>query len=112
MARPFVDVHSGITTMAESGLSFRSWLRVTKRADGEGVDRGGESARMMAWKREMRSTRREFGYEAVKMGSKMAARYRLSMGEVNEDAINVPGCGRRFWCLASDLIRLSVLMVR
>jgi hypothetical protein len=29
---------------------------------------------MIAWKREMRSTRREFGYDAVKMGSKMAAR--------------------------------------
>jgi hypothetical protein len=74
MARPFVVVHSGITTMAESGLSLRSWLSVTNRAEGKGVDRGGDSARMMAWKREMRSTRREFGYAAVKMGSKMAAR--------------------------------------
>lgn len=44
------------------------------------------------------------GYEIVKMGSKIAARYKESTGEVNEDAMIVPGCGRRVdCCLASEL---------
>jgi hypothetical protein len=45
----------------------------------------------MAWKREICSRRRVFGYEAVKMGSNMAARYRQSMGEVKDEAMTVPG---------------------
>jgi hypothetical protein len=52
----------------------------------------------------MRWTRRVVGYETVKTGSKMAARYSESMGEVCEDAMIEPGCGSRaLWCLASDL---------
>lgn len=44
------------------------------------------------------------GYEAVKTGSKMAARYRASMGEVEEDAITDDGCGRcDLWWLAKEL---------
>lgn len=82
--------------MAESGLSLRSLSKGTKRAEGDGVDRGGSSARRMAWKRDMRSTRREFGYDAVKMGSNIAARYRQSMGDVKEEAMRLPGWGRRF----------------
>ena len=36
----------------------------------------------MALNREMRCTRRVVGYEAVKIGSKMAARYKESSGDV------------------------------
>lgn len=45
----------------------------------------------MALNRDICSTRRVDGYEAVNMGSKIAARYKQSMGEVNEEAIKVPG---------------------
>lgn len=44
------------------------------------------------------------GYEAVKTGSKMAARYRASIGEVKDDAITDDGCGRcDLWWLAREL---------
>ena len=36
----------------------------------------------MAWNSDIRWTRRVDGYEAVKTGSKIAARYRESSGEV------------------------------
>lgn len=52
----------------------------------------------------MRCTSRVDGYEAVKMGSKIAARYKESIGDVWEDAIMEPGCGSRaLCCLAKDL---------
>lgn len=52
----------------------------------------------------MRCTPRVDGYEAVKTGSKMAARYRESSGEVQEQAIMEPGRGSRsLWCLAREL---------
>ena len=58
----------------------------------------------MAWNSDMCCTRRVDGYEAVKTGSKMAARYRESSGEVQEQAIMEPGCGSRaLWCLAREL---------
>ena len=58
----------------------------------------------MAWNNDMRCTRRVDGYEAVKTGSKMAARYSESSGEVKEQAIMEPGCGNRsLCCLARDL---------
>lgn len=58
----------------------------------------------MALNNETRCTRRVDGYEAVKTGSKMAARYRESRGEVYEQAIMEPGCGSRsLWCLAKEL---------
>jgi len=62
----------------------------------------------MAWKREIGCTMRVCGYEAVNTGSKMAARYRQSSGEVKDDAMRVEGWGRRFLCLASELSRKSV----
>ena len=44
------------------------------------------------------------GYEAVKTGSKIAARYRASIGEVKDDAITDDGCGRcELWWLAREL---------
>jgi len=56
----------------------------------------------------MRSTRRVEGYEVVKTGSNIAARYKESIGEVCEDAIIDPGCGRRaLWCLAKELESVS-----
>ena len=48
----------------------------------------------MAERREMCSTSRIPGYERVKMGRKMAARYNGSRGEVKEEAMMVPGPGR------------------
>lgn len=74
IALPFVVVHSGRTTMDESGFSLKSVVSGTRRALLAGVSCGPRRARSMAEKREMRSTRRVFGYEAVKTGSKIAAR--------------------------------------
>jgi hypothetical protein len=47
----------------------------------------------MAWKKVMRSTRRESGQEAVKTGSKMVAAYRQSRGDVYVAAMMDPGPG-------------------
>lgn len=91
MPRPFEVVHSGSTTIDESGLSDINLPRVTSCAPGEGLLCGGVRARNMALKREICSTSRVDGYDAVNMGSKIAARYRQSMGEVKEEAIRVPG---------------------
>lgn len=74
MPRPFEVVHSGSTTIEESGLSLISLLRGTSLAPGAGLVCGGVRARKMALKREICSTRRVDGYEAVNMGSKIAAR--------------------------------------
>ena len=41
----------------------------------------------------MRCARRVDGYEAIKMGSKIAARYNASIGEVREDAMIEDGRG-------------------
>lgn len=43
----------------------------------------------------MRWTRRVDGYEAVNIGSKIAARYRESIGDVYDEAMTEPGCGSR-----------------
>ena len=44
------------------------------------------------------------GYDKVKTGSKIAARYSESMGEVKEDAMMEPGWGSRaLWCFAKEL---------
>lgn len=57
----------------------------------------------------MRCTLRVLGYEAVNTGSKIAARYRQSRGEVNEEAMMVLCPGRRFaFCLARELLRLLI----
>ena len=45
----------------------------------------------------------------VKTGSKMAARYRESIGDVYEEAMTEPGCGRRaLCCLAKELLERLV----
>ena len=72
--RPFVVVHSGKTTTGRSGLSLSILERSTSSAEGEGCKVGGRKARSMAWKSDIGSTRRVVGYEAVKTGSKMAAK--------------------------------------
>lgn len=46
--RPFDVVHSGKTTIAESGFSLRRVERDTRRADGDGDNEGGSSARSIA----------------------------------------------------------------
>lgn len=72
--RPFVVVHSGSTTMIAEGFSASSAESVVRRADGGGWRVGGRRASCMARKRDMRCTSLVVGYDAVKMGSKMAAR--------------------------------------
>lgn len=102
--RPFVVVHSGKTTTGRLRCSRRSVWRLTRLACGGGVYRGGWKARSIAWNRDILWTKRVDGYEAVKTGSKMAARYRGSIGEVEEDAITDDGCGRcDLWWLAKEL---------
>ena len=102
--RPFVVVHSGKTTTGRLWCSRRSVWRSTRLACGGGVYCGAWKARKIAWKRDILWTRRVEGYEAVKTGSNIAARYRASMGEVHEDAMIDDGCGRcDLWWLARDL---------
>lgn len=58
----------------------------------------------MAPKQVTRWTSRVDGYEIVKIGSNIAARYSASSGEVKDEAMIVPPCGRRFLsCFASEL---------
>jgi hypothetical protein len=93
---PFDVVHSGSTTTTDCGYLLRITDRGTNFAPGGGVGRGEANARKMACKRDICCTRRVCGYDAVNIGSKMAARYKQSIGDVNEEAIMVPCCGRRF----------------
>jgi hypothetical protein len=102
IARPLDVVHSGSTTTEESGFSFNRADRVTSLAFLGGAVCGRMRALRIAWRREIRSTRRVFGYEAVNTGSKMAARYKQSIGDVNDEAMMLPGLGKRSWCFASD----------
>lgn len=63
-----------------------------------GYSFGCDNARNMAAKREMHSTCRVCGYEAVKMGSNIAARYSESSGDVKDEAIISHGSGTRPSC--------------
>lgn len=101
--RPLVVVHSGNTTMTRFGCSFTNVARSVIRAPFGGYSAGLDKARRMAPRRDMYCTWRVCGYETVKMGSKIAARYRLSIGLVKLDAMIFPGCGTRPSCMrASD----------
>lgn len=76
MARPFVVVHSGRTTMAREGLRDMRAERVVRGvplAEG-GWRRGGRRAPRMAREREMCCRSGVVEYEVVKIGSKIAAR--------------------------------------
>lgn len=44
------------------------------------------------------------GNEAVNIGSKMAARYKASIGDVLDDAMMLLSCGRRALFLFSELL--------
>ena len=104
MARPFVVVHSGKMTTHAPGLRRSRDEILVSFADGDGLPRGECSARCMACQRVTCSTWRVFGYEAVKMGSKIAARYTGSIGDAKEAAMTDPACGRRdLCCFARDL---------
>lgn len=72
--RPLVVVHSGKIAIVAPGFSATSAESEVSFAPRGGVGSGGSSARTIAWKSVMRCTRRVLGYEAVKMGSKIAAR--------------------------------------
>lgn len=90
-----VVVHSGSKTMLASGFSWRSVSISTSFVPLGGLVSGHANARRRAWSRFSRWTLRVVGHDAVNTGSKIAARYRTSRGEVNEDAITVRGPGRR-----------------
>jgi hypothetical protein len=90
---PFVVVHSGKTTITLCGCSTSSVFRSVILDPFGGYSCGFRRARRIAPKRDMHSTCRVWGYETVKIGSKMAARYKESTGEVKEDAIIFDGSG-------------------
>lgn len=94
MPRPLVVVVSGKTQMILPGFCSVRCLRVTSFFGSVGEREGGEKASLMAEKRVMRSTRRVWGYERVKMGWKMPAKYSGSSGLVNELAMMEPARGR------------------
>lgn len=79
---PFVVVHSGKTATTLSGFWRNIVLSSTKFALDEGSFCGYWKARKIDCKSEIRWTRRVDGYDAVKIGSKIAARYRESIGDV------------------------------
>jgi hypothetical protein len=89
---PFDVVHSGKTTTVWPAFSFIREASVTNLAPW-GASCGIESARSMAWKREMRSTSDVFGYEAVNIGLNITARYKQSIGDVNDEAMIEPEDG-------------------
>lgn len=102
--RLFVVVHSGKRTIGLLGYRSSSVEMSTRRAFGKGDTCGGANDRRIACSREICSTRRVFGYEAVKIGSNIAARYTASIGDVKDDAMTDPGPGRRaFCCFERDL---------
>ena len=100
---PLVVVHSGKTTITLSGCSVTSVFRSVIFAFLRGYSCGFRSARRIAPRREMCSTCRVWGYETVKIGSKIAAKYRESIGEVKDDAMIFDGSGTLPSCfLARD----------
>ena len=96
MPRPLLVVHSGKTTTTRSGYCSTRVSRSTKSAVWLGISCGCAKARRTACRRVIGSTSRDVGYDAVKTGSKIAARYKASMGDAQEAAMMVPSCGRRF----------------
>lgn len=74
MARPLLVVHSGKTTTYLLGFCAVSVCKSSISAPSDGVVAGWKKLRMTASSRDTRRTWRVVGYEAVKMGSKMAAR--------------------------------------
>ena len=98
MPFPFVVVHSGNTTMTLCGCSARRVFKSVIFAPFDGCSWGFERARRIAPNSEISCTWRVCGYETVNIGSKIAARYSESMGEVNEDAITFEGWGTRPSC--------------
>ena len=93
MPRPFVVVHSGNTTITRLGCSATSVFKSVILAPLAGCSFGFDNARKIAPKSETYSTWRVWGYDTVKIGSNIAARYKESIGEVKEDAMMSEGCG-------------------
>ena len=85
--RPFVVVASGKTTMGCFGYFLIRVSRSTRRASGGGWYCGRLKARSTAENKEMRWTSRVVGNDTVKIGSKSAARYKRSIGEVSDEAM-------------------------
>ena len=72
--RPFVVVHSGKTQMGREGCSRTRVCISTRVVPFGGCSCGVENARRIASSRVMRCTRRVEGYDAVNMGSNIAAK--------------------------------------
>jgi hypothetical protein len=66
----------------------------------------------MALRRDICSTFSVLEYEAVKMGSKIAARYRASIGDVKDEAMMFEGCGSFVGWFARDLMATISIMNR
>lgn len=90
MPRPLVVVHSGKTAMTRFGCFRIKDSRSISLAFG-GCSLGASKACKTACKSDTGRTSRLKGYETVNMGSKMAARYKASMGEVKEEAMTEDG---------------------
>lgn len=103
MPLPLVVLISGKTATTRCGFCSTRARSVVSLAPGGGSMAGDDRARVKARKSEMRWTFRVRGYEMVKMGSKMAARYKASTGLVNWAAMTERGCGTRDGgCCESD----------
>jgi len=90
---PLVVVHSGKTTIHLCGCCSINVPRSSIFAPLGGYSCGFDKARKIAPSNEMCCTCRVCGYDAVKIGSNIAAKYRESIGDVKEEAITSGGCG-------------------
>lgn len=99
---PFVVVHSGKTTTTLLGCCAIKVFKSVNFAFFEGNSCGLRKALNIAPKREMYSTCLVCGYDTVKIGSNIAARYRESIGLVKELAIMFPGRGTLPSCFCAS----------
>lgn len=99
MPRPLLVVASGKTTTVLLGLAaMRRESSMLPSGDGLRMKHDSTAA-----PRESCLTFRDLGKLCTKMGSKMAARYTMSTGEVKEDAMTDPGVGSLAIVLPKDL---------
>lgn len=94
MPRPFVVVLSGNTQRIEPGCFFLSSCNVNNLSGFGAASLGAANASKMARNSDICSTFLTPGYDRVKTGQKMPARYSGSSGLVKLLAITVPAYGR------------------
>lgn len=95
MPLPLLVVHSGKTTTTLFRFCFTNVSRSTRVAPLGGVVWGWRNALIAACSSDTGWTSLFDGKHIAKTGSKMAARYRASIGEALEAAIIEPSLGRR-----------------